>query len=33
MFDYIYFLIDSYLIDIELCDFLFEIESIYKKCI
>ena len=29
--DYIYPLIDSYLIDTELCDLLFETESIYKK--
>ena len=29
--DYTYPLIDSYLIDTELCDLLFETESIYKK--
>ena len=30
--DYTYPLIDSYLIDTELCHLLFETESIYKKC-
>ena len=29
---YLYPLIDSYLIDTELCHLLFETESIYKKC-
>ncbi|MBF1203113.1 MAG: hypothetical protein HXM07_02440, partial [Fusobacterium periodonticum] len=29
--DYTYPLIDSYSIDTELCDLLFETESIYKK--
>ena len=30
--DYTYPLIDSYLINTELCHLLFETESIYKKC-
>ena len=30
--DYTYPLIDSYSIDTELCDLLFETESVYKKC-
>ena len=30
--DYTYPLIDSYLIDTELCHLLFETDSIYKKC-
>ena len=29
---YLYPLIDSYLINTELCHLLFETESIYKKC-